>query len=642
MNTDSFFFTLDKRLTNGLSMSPFGSKPQWERFIAVIEAHRLQQYCPNVSFRHILETVRMHFINPVRAKKYILHDDIDFYNMLVVVVGDRKMPVPSTKEINTEKHKRLRARLAEDSASLEAMINGDTFPTQVTRRLIKIANDECKQRITDAAVERKEQEHQRREQERQQEIADKMNMFKARAAVEKPAVAAKRLNQKMTATKSGPTYIRQDEPLPQGEYFMVHKVRLAPNSRQRDYLTRCFGVARFCFNWCYDRWQEARLRGEKYFASELAAMFNAVAQNKYPFTNQVTHFAKQTGFQAFEHAQQDFFDGKGFPQRKRRRLCGTLKYTTTETRKFVVDANPDIPNSKPSRKRAYLLIPTYGYIKMMEKPRFDGNITSVTIKMESDGHYYACLCISVSQDEWLRCNKTARHILQEETKTPLGIDLGVATLATLSNGIKIDRRENTLYNKKKHLQQAIKSAVDAHPGHTSKRQKRLAADLGKVKTRIRHQREDYLHKVTSAIAYLYKNVSVENLNIHSMIRDGYATAGNIKDAAFYEFRTLLEQKMHMADHHLHVADKFLPSTRTCSVCGCIGDKMPLKERTFHCKECGATIDRDINAAVNLAKLIGLGESNFHSADKGILTAILQNSDISTHQAEEEKQAGLQT
>ena len=127
--------------------------------------------------------------------------------------------------------------------------------------------------------------------------------------------------------------------------------------------------------------------------------------------------------------------------------------------------------------------------------------------------------------------------------------------------------------------------------------------------------------------------------IHS--NDG-VSASSIIQACFYKFRLLMEQKMNIRGHNLNIADKYLPTTRVCSVCGCIGPKMPLHERIFHCEDCGAVIDRDINAAINLAKLIGLGESNFHTSDKGRLIAALQASGVILHQEVWKKQAGLQT
>jgi putative transposase len=164
----------------------------------------------------------------------------------------------------------------------------------------------------------------------------------------------------------------------------------------------------------------------------------------------------------------------------------------------------------------------------------------------------------------------------------------------------------------------------------TKNKKRRAWMLAKAKARRARIQENFQQKLTSVIAKMYKNVSIENLNIVPMI-NSYAQPGVIIKAAFYRFRLLLEQKMEYGERILHEADKALPSTRTCSVCGCVGPKVPLKERTFHCKECGAEIDRDLNAAINLARLIGLDEPEFKSAAADALNAALLRNGIETRQ-----------
>ena len=426
-------------------------------------------------------------------------------------------------------------------------------------------------------------------------------------------------------------------------YCVSHKIRLMPNNKQKQYLQQCFGIARFCYNWCIDEWMRLREQGERPYGSAVSAKLNEIAKKEFPFIYKVTHFAKQTGLSAFEIAVNNFFKGSGFPQRKKRGIgCGSLHYVVTGKRKdpILADFNPDVPNSQPSAKRQYLLIPTFGYVKMAEKLRFNGQLTSVRIKLQADGHYYAVLNVYIDEDEWQRTHSGKYKTPMRygvTIDTPTGIDLGVKDLAILSNGVKISRREEDerLRQKKKELQKRISHQHECHPNRTTKRQMRNKWQLAKVNAKIGRQRFDYLHKATTALAYIYRNVSMENLNVMEMMKDGDHMASKLLNACFYNFRILMEQKMMMNDHHLHVADKYLPTTRTCSVCGCVGDPVPLEERTFRCKECGAEIDRDVNAAINLAKLIGLDEPNPSPADKGAITAALQACGVMVHQAGEE-------
>lgn len=417
------------------------------------------------------------------------------------------------------------------------------------------------------------------------------------------------------------------------DLLAVHKVRLHLNNAQKAYLRKCFGIARFCFNWAYDQWEAANRSGERVFADELTARFNAICKEQYPWTYEVTNFAKKTGFMAFDRAQQKMFDGGGPPQRKRYKLgTGSLHFVVTGKRKEppLSDNNPDLPNSKPSKKRQYLFIPGLGYVKMMERLRFDGLLSSACVKLESDGHYYAVLNVYITRDEWKRTHRSSNITISE----PLGIDVGIRDLAILSNGLCIDKHQvnERLRDRKQQLQLAIKSRKLAHPGHTSKKQKRLSWQLAKVKAKMNRQREDYYHKVSSVLANIFENICMENLNISTMIQNGEIPSHLLKEAALYRFRELMEQKAKAADHHLHLADKAYESTNICSRCGHKEPNLPLRQRIFRCTECGAEIDRDLNAAINLAKLIGMDEPNHRTAANGVTAALLTRKGISSHQA----------
>lgn len=419
----------------------------------------------------------------------------------------------------------------------------------------------------------------------------------------------------------------------EADMVVTHKVRLHLNNTQKTYFQKCFGVARFCYNWAYDQWEAANRRGERVFAKELAAQFNAINKEKYPWTYEVTSCAKSTGFMSFEKAQNSMIDGGAPPKRKRHKLgTGSLYLVITGKRKepSLLDYNPDIPNSKPSNKRQYLFVQGLGYVKMMERLRYNGVLSSAVIKLESDGQYYAALNVYITKDEWLRKHPKYTERFQE----PTGIDLGVHDLAILSNGLVVDKHksDNHLRDRKRQLQQSVKHKKEAHPGHTSKKQKRLARELAAIKSKMKRQRDDYYHKVASVLANTFENICMEDLNVKSMIRDGQLPPHLILGAALYRFRELMEQKTKAVGHHLHFADKGYPSSNICSHCGHQEPDMPVKQRTFRCTECGAEIDRDINAAINLAKLIGMDEPNLSTAANGVTVALLTRNGISTHQA----------
>lgn len=425
-------------------------------------------------------------------------------------------------------------------------------------------------------------------------------------------------------------------------FCVSHKIRLHLNKRQQTYLINCFGITRFTYNWLVDEWLRLRSEGERPTALDTIKRFNSIVQAEYPWAYKYTHYARTTACKGFENAFARFIKTGDMPQHKKHGLnAGSLHYVVGDRKQpILMDYNPDIEDSKPSKKRQYLFVPGLGYVKMMEKLRFKGLFTSIVVKRESDGHFYAVLRVYIDREEWKRTHRSTGIYIDQ----PTGIDLGIRDLAILSNGLAIDKHEvdDRLRDRKRELQKAIRQKKEAHPGRTSKKQKRMARELAAVKAKIRRRRDDYQHKVSTVLAYTFKNISMENLNVNDMLRDGNLPPHLVLETALYRFRILMEQKMLMADHNLHFAEKAYPSSSICSQCGHQGPDIKLGQRIFRCEKCGATIDRDLNAAVNLAKLIGLGESKTDSAAKSALAAILTRMGVSTHQVGKVKQVGLQT
>lgn len=697
MTSDAYIEILQKRLAHGLSLPvSTGNKSLDERITVALELHRLLPHCPLCSVRYVIRIIYLHLMS-CQPNKYKIAACTDLYARLMVAMGEHKWPAPN---VTKNKHAAIRTKLQQTNAVVQSALDGEPVTTD-QRNLLRLTTDgDIKQQIKEAeqAAKAAKKTCQRRKSQTglsddiirdlsldirsgscKAVSADKVKKItnggykKPQADRETRSEANKELNRKIhelyrekyghdadsiprdirrkltkgmteesyrrhKAKLREQTLQRQQQIADEQMTYVTHKVRLSPNNLQKNYLQRCFGVSRFVYNWCYDRRQEARNRGERIFPGELAKQFADIARSEYPFIYEVTHFAKQSGFEAFSAAMQSLFDGKGFPQRKRRKIGGSFSYPVTGYRKqpILSDHNPDVPDSQPSARRQYLLIPTFGYIKMQEKLRFRGILTSVTIKQEADGRYYACLKVCVTPAEWQRTHRSADVYIDR----PVGIDLGAGRdLAILSNGLRIEGRKTDehLWQRKRELQQAIYRKCAAHPGHTSRNQKRLAASLAGVKARIARQNLDHQHKVSTTLAYTYKNICMENLNVRDMMND-QLPAYIIKDATLYQFRTLMEQKAELAGHAVTLAEKGYPSSHICSRCG-HQTELALSQRTFRCPQCGYEADRDLNAAINLAKLIGLDGPGRDSAANGVTTALLTRSGIATHQTEETEQAG---
>ena len=185
------------------------------------------------------------------------------------------------------------------------------------------------------------------------------------------------------------------------------------------------------------------------------------------------------------------------------------------------------------------------------------------------------------------------------TKPPkggaVGIDLGIKTLATLSDGTVIEN-PRCLAASERRLKKAQKALSRKVKG--SRRRAKARAKVARIHARVANQRLDAIHKTTSWLASTYSDISVEDLNAAGMAKN-HRLAKAIMDASFGEFRRQLEYKTARNGAALHVVDRWYPSSKTCSRCGRVKAKLSLSERVYRCDGCGLVIDRDLNAAVNI-------------------------------------------
>lgn len=185
------------------------------------------------------------------------------------------------------------------------------------------------------------------------------------------------------------------------------------------------------------------------------------------------------------------------------------------------------------------------------------------------------------------------------TKPPqggtVGIDLGIKTLATLSDGTIIDN-PRCLAASERRLKMAQKALSRKVKG--SNRRAKARAKVARIHAHVANQRQDAIHKATTMIAQTYLHISVEDLNVVGMVKN-HRLAKAVSDAAFAEFHRQLEYKTAKTGARLHVVDRWYPSSKTCSKCGRVKAKLSLSERVYRCDGCGLVMDRDLNAAINI-------------------------------------------
>ncbi|WP_256386602.1 transposase [Hydrocoleum sp. CS-953] len=211
------------------------------------------------------------------------------------------------------------------------------------------------------------------------------------------------------------------------------------------------------------------------------------------------------------------------------------------------------------------------------------------------------MTISRQASDWyLSCSYEFTPKLTQKTTKIVGVDLGIKTLATLSNGkvfqsVKSYRKFEAKLSRLQYLNRnkIIGSA------NWKKAQLKIAA----LHRRVANIRKDALHKLTTYLAKNHSLVVIEDLNVSGMLAN-HKLAKSITDQGFYEFRRQLEYKCQWYGCELVVVDRFFPSSKTCCRCGNIQD-MPLNLRTYDCRSCGISIDRDLNASINLRNAVGL-------------------------------------
>ena len=233
-----------------------------------------------------------------------------------------------------------------------------------------------------------------------------------------------------------------------------------------------------------------------------------------------------------------------------------------------------------------LKLPRIGRVHCMENvyKRVDGaRLIRITVSRRA-GHWYASLTVE-----------------REPTVTTVpkggavGVDLGVKNLATLSDGTVVPnpRALGTRLKALRKAQQALSRKVKG-----SARREKAKERVDKLHARVADVRADAINKATTMIASNYSVVCIEDLNVAGMMKNRHL-ARSVGDAALGEFRRQLEYKTARNGVVLRVVDRWFPSSKACSNCGTAKAKLSLSERTFNCDDCGASMGRDLNAAINI-------------------------------------------
>ena len=203
------------------------------------------------------------------------------------------------------------------------------------------------------------------------------------------------------------------------------------------------------------------------------------------------------------------------------------------------------------------------------------------------GNWYASLTVE--------CESAAPASVSAPKRGAVGVDLGVKNLATLSDGAVIPnpRALNAKLRVLRKAQQALSRKVTG-----GARRERAKKHVARLHARVADVRADAMNKATTMLARNYSVVCVEDLNVAGMVKNR-SLARSLSDASLGEFCRQLEYKTARTGAALRVVDRWFPSSKTCSNCGVVKAKLSLSERVFNCDNCGLSLDRDLNAAINI-------------------------------------------
>lgn len=371
------------------------------------------------------------------------------------------------------------------------------------------------------------------------------------------------------------------------------KIRLYPTKEQETAIWQHIGSCRYIWNWMLNKQQEVREQGGKHLSAfDMINLLKPLKNDgEHEWLYDVSSASLQIVCQDLQKAYDKFFKKtSGFPKFKSRK------------------------HSKPSYpiRQNIWFTGNIVTIEKLGKIRFK---TSFTFP-EGRGRKFSNPRIKNQNGKWIlsfgmKCENQALQL----TDTSMGIDLGIKDLAIVENdGNKIvfyninkSKKMKRLIKKQKYIQRSISRKYEANKQGKkyikTKNIERLEEKYRHISAHITNIREDYIHQCThKLISLLPKRIVMEDLNVSGMMKNRHLSRA-IQEQKWYEFIKQMKYKSEWAGIEFVQVSRFYPSSKTCSYCGNVKKDLKLSDRTYICNMCGAVIDRDYNAAINLSRYV---------------------------------------
>ena len=375
----------------------------------------------------------------------------------------------------------------------------------------------------------------------------------------------------------------------------AYKIEIKPTEEQIKKINKTIGVCRFIYNFYIAHNQETYKNSGK-FVSGMS--FSKWLNNDFIPNNQSYLWIKDVSSKAVkqsimngEKAFKQFFKKEtGFPKFKKKNRSNVGVYLPKNNKTdFIVE-----------RHRAK--IPTLGFVRLKEFGYIplNSNIKSGTITKKCDRYY-----ISILVDKEFKKNN-------KQYSFGIGVDLGIKEFATVSDErifkninktYKVKKLKKSLKKEQRKLSrkyESLKIRNKEEGGNVTRQNiQKQVLKVQKLHNRINNIRTDYINKTINELVKTKPEfINIEDLNISGMMKNRHLSKA-IAEQKLYEFRNKLINKCHQNEIEVRLSNRFYASSKTCSQCGSIKKDLKLSDRTYICEECGAVIDRDLNAAINL-------------------------------------------
>ena len=360
-----------------------------------------------------------------------------------------------------------------------------------------------------------------------------------------------------------------------------YSYRIYPTPGQRQSLARLFGCVRVVWNdalaMCF---QSDKLPKN----SELQKLCITQAKNSEDreWLKQVSAIPLQQSVADLGVAFKNFFQSRSGKRKGRKINPPRFKRRVNrQTARFTRNGFK-VTSASLSDQTSKVYLAKIGDIKVKWSRPLPSEPSSVTVIKDCAGRYFLSFVVEVEPE------------IKPPRNSSIGIDLGLKTFASCSNGDKVDSPDySRLYRKLKRYQRRL-----AKRQRGSKRRERMRVKVAKLNVQIRDKRKDFLHKLSTKVVNDNQVIALEDLNVGGMLKNCNLSRA-ISQAGWYEFRSLCESKACIHSRDFRVISRWEPTSQVCSECGYRWGKLDLSVRTIVCINCGVEHDRDDNASVNI-------------------------------------------